>query len=355
MRGTRLNLVGQRFGKLTVLEFVGLDSRQNSLWRCKCDCGNEIVLSNRRLKDTKRHITNPVSCGCTKRQFTHEDLTGNKYGRLLVIGFDHIDKTGHTYWRCKCDCGNETIVSRTGLLYNHTKSCGCLVKEAAKNRKSNAKFIYTRYGKFMTKDRIVQEYIHMYSRCYNKTNPSYSHYRSKNINIAKRWYDITRVNDNVLYRDNIGITNFINDMYDSYVEHCKKYGECNTTLDRINTGGDYSVDNCRWATLVVQNNNLSSNRHIFDGEEILTFAQAVKKYIPQELITGSYVDKPSNIIIVKLNRGWTVNQIIAYLKWAKASNTLLSKNDLSHILIWNIDQSIVYEKYPNEERFPEYR
>ena len=49
--------------------------------------------------------------------------------------------------------------------------------------------------------------------------------------------------------------NFKNDMYDSYLEHCKLKWEKNTTIDRINVNLWYNKENCRWADWVIQANN----------------------------------------------------------------------------------------------------
>lgn len=66
------------------------------------------------------------------------DLTGQRFGRLTVIERSNIkkDRTA-AVWKCICDCGNETIVSRDNLRRGKTKSCGCLHKELldGKNRK----------------------------------------------------------------------------------------------------------------------------------------------------------------------------------------------------------------------------
>jgi len=55
-----VNILGQRFGRLTVLSWVGTDAQRGSMWKCRCDCGEERVVRRRNL------ITpgNTVSCGC---------------------------------------------------------------------------------------------------------------------------------------------------------------------------------------------------------------------------------------------------------------------------------------------------
>ena len=54
---------------------------------------------------------------------------GDKYSRLQVIEFVGKNKWGHNMWKCRCDCGNETIVSSSSLTSLNTKSCGCIQKE----------------------------------------------------------------------------------------------------------------------------------------------------------------------------------------------------------------------------------
>jgi hypothetical protein len=62
-----------------------------------------------------------------------EDLTGNRYGRLLIIkrvkAPKHLKYRKGIYYLCKCDCGNESIVYKYRLINGLTKSCGCYKKE----------------------------------------------------------------------------------------------------------------------------------------------------------------------------------------------------------------------------------
>ena len=134
----RVDLSGRRFGHLTVLfeaephyEKCGKKIR---CWACLCDCGNETVIFQSNL--VSQHGTR--SCGCALKYGGRPvkstvNLTGNRYGRLVVIApADPAGRPGgsHRYrWLCRCDCGNETIVAGDNLTSGHTQSCGCLKKD----------------------------------------------------------------------------------------------------------------------------------------------------------------------------------------------------------------------------------
>ena len=63
------------------------------------------------------------------RAYSIPDLTGIRFGRLVVIRYDSKRGKLH-YWLCKCDCGNMKAISEWSLRKSITKSCGCLQKEA---------------------------------------------------------------------------------------------------------------------------------------------------------------------------------------------------------------------------------
>ena len=111
----KIDLKGQKFGRWTVLRE---GNKQN--WVCMCDCGDEKEIFIGSLRSGK-------SKGCRKcsgERFIN-DLTGKKYNSLTVISIDKSrTKSRGVMWLCKCDCGNEKIISSNCLVSGSTKSCG---------------------------------------------------------------------------------------------------------------------------------------------------------------------------------------------------------------------------------------
>lgn len=63
--GRVIDLKGQKFGRLLVLEFAGLAENRNALWNCLCDCGNEKIIKGHLIKRGKTK-----SCGCLNKEIT---------------------------------------------------------------------------------------------------------------------------------------------------------------------------------------------------------------------------------------------------------------------------------------------
>ena len=73
-----LNIMGQKFGKLTVIERAENTKAGKTRWLCQCDCGNRKVVTGSDLRSG--HTT---SCGCAHyEKTTLIDLTGKKFGRF---------------------------------------------------------------------------------------------------------------------------------------------------------------------------------------------------------------------------------------------------------------------------------
>lgn len=113
------DLLGQRFGKLTVLKKStqkSFDGR--SLWECQCECGNKAsALTTRLLLGQKR------SCGCLKGNPL--SLIGKRFGKLTVT--DRLRTRIHRYvvWECFCECGTRKHIKTNELTNGSVKSCGC--------------------------------------------------------------------------------------------------------------------------------------------------------------------------------------------------------------------------------------
>jgi hypothetical protein len=125
------DLLHKKFGRLFVLEYS--HSQGGSYWKCKCDCGNQVVVRGSHLGQNAIQ-----SCGCLQmdnRRKRRKNIAGNKYGKLLVLEPAFPDGVRRTYWKCKCDCGNYCIIQTSELLSAHTKSCGCMRKDAGANKR----------------------------------------------------------------------------------------------------------------------------------------------------------------------------------------------------------------------------
>lgn len=107
--------IGKRYGKWTVIE-RGSNLGRRARWLCECDCGTrELVLASNLRNGTSK------SCGCQNKN----DLVGQKFGKLTVVGKNPTRKNERVCWDCKCDCGNLTTVEGYNLKNGSTQSCGC--------------------------------------------------------------------------------------------------------------------------------------------------------------------------------------------------------------------------------------
>jgi hypothetical protein len=121
------NLTGKRFGILTVIKEYGRDKNRKRTWLCRCECGEEKVIEASSLMNGF-----VKSCGCLKHK--KQDLVGRKFGMLTVISRSRVDKNRDVFWHCLCDCGNEKEVRGRSLKDGSTKSCGCLSINKNKER-----------------------------------------------------------------------------------------------------------------------------------------------------------------------------------------------------------------------------
>ena len=133
--GTMKSLIGERFGRLTVIEFSHKTESRKYYWKCKCDCGVEKIIRADSLKNGSIQ-----SCGCYNKESASKrwigvrnDLTGKKFGRLTVIKPLRRSNRGYI-WLCKCDCGNQHETYTNRLTSGAVSSCGCYNLELSRQR-----------------------------------------------------------------------------------------------------------------------------------------------------------------------------------------------------------------------------
>lgn len=130
------DIIGQRFGRLTPLEEANhIGNLRRFL--CRCDCGNETIVRLAALRSG-----NTTSCGCLHGEVFKNrivDLVGQRFSFLEVI--ERVDNDKYTSWRCRCDCGNETVVLAGNLTTGNTISCGCMRRSSMEKVSANRRDI----------------------------------------------------------------------------------------------------------------------------------------------------------------------------------------------------------------------
>lgn len=249
------DLTGKVFGKLTVVERIGSNSKGSIEWKCQCDCGGETIATTRGLNSGSNK-----SCGCLKKVNKYrEDITGQVFERLTVLEYlGRNPKSNASMYRCKCECGKEIITRKSALKNGSTKSCGCLTRFSAGEKATHG----------MSDTPIYNVWKAMKRRCESPNDRAYENYGGRGIKLCEEWKDFSA---------------FYRDMGDTYKE--------GLTLERKDVNGNYTPENCLWATRRAQQNNRRVNHYINVFGEKLSLAQAARKYNIHESTLYHRIDR----------------------------------------------------------------
>lgn len=205
------------------------------------------------------------------------DLSGKRFGRLVVVEKTDQRSDGFVVWKCKCDCGNETFVRSSSLRSGSTQSCGCLNKE----RVSKAKTIHGQY-----KSSEYRSWESIKARCYNLKNKQFKDYGGRGITVCDRWKD--------------SFENFFSDMGP---KPSSKH-----SIDRIDVNGNYEPENCKWSTDTEQARNRRKQKDVKlidqEGQEYLIAGGLVKQFCKDAELDNSNVYAMLNGKL-KHHKGWT--------------------------------------------------
>jgi hypothetical protein len=146
------------------------------------------------------------------------DRTGQLFGKLTVVEQAGRDRLKKVLWRCRCECGAETVVVSGSLVTGNTTSCGCVLKAAI-----------TKHGGW--KKASYNTWRAMIRRCTVPTDKDYPRYGGRGVSVCPEW---------------LQYENFVADMGEPAGDE---------TLDRKDVYGNYTPENCRWAGVKTQNRN----------------------------------------------------------------------------------------------------
>lgn len=194
-----------------------------------------------------------------------QDLTGRVFYRLTVLGRSGTNNNGSATWLCQCSCKDKTIITTpttNKLNSGHTRSCGCLQREALIKR--NYKHGYSiRNGVHP----LYDIWSNIIERCYGINNPAYKDYGERGITVCDEWRNYPA----------------------TFIEWALVNGwDKDLVIDKINNDGNYEPGNCRFITDLESHRNMSRCLYFTYNSETLPLSELVEKYSNHQYATVLY-------------------------------------------------------------------
>lgn len=237
-----INLIGQKFGRLTVVAEAEHVHGKGTAWVVRCKCGNQKIVQGSNLANGHTQ-----SCGCYRREASAArlfiDLTGQHIGQLVIVKQAHVENKKMA-WVVRCKCGNQKVINGGNLTSGNTQSCGCLQREIV--AKVNA-----RHGQ--TNTRLYRVWTAIRERCTNPHCKAFPNYGGRGITCE----------------------------FSSFEEFCAEIGEQpgpQLWVERIDNNLPYQKGNIRWATIEEQMNNKRNNRRFVYNDHTYTLAELAKHF-----------------------------------------------------------------------------
>jgi hypothetical protein len=166
------------------------------------------------------------------------NLVGQTFGRLEVVERAKNDPRDQARFVCKCQCGTVKTVTGRLLRSGNTTSCGCFMREQVSARR-------TKHGETINGwSPEFKAWSSMRARC-KGSHPCQKYWAERGIKVCERWQT-----------------------YENFLADMGRKPSPKHSLDRIDVNGDYTPENCRWATRTEQANNTTKTKWVeFEGQQ----------------------------------------------------------------------------------------
>lgn len=250
----------------------------------------KIIEENKGNKKEKESddVLTKVTDSTEGKTYKVVDITGKRFGHMVVLGLHHIDKNHKSFWNCKCDCGNEFVRAKSRIRISRINSCGKCNYVKLERR------LTTTHGdspKDSPNHRLYSIWRGMKKRCYEKIHPYYYRYGGRGITICNEW---------------LGSNGYLN-----FKEWALASGyKDNLTIERKDYDGSYCPENCCWITMLEQHKNTSKVIKISYNGKIYTLHEFCMKFHTGYDTVQKYIIK----------QGWSAEKYIEYINNRKKGN-----------------------------------